>query len=674
MSQESNPKSIWSVNQSHDYLVTKIKSNDLVMAWAIDSETRKPVYIFELDAAHRGSKCQCLCVSCEMPLTAVNVAKLDYIQRPHFKHPKGAQRDSCLVLAARFAIAQQLLEQGFVELPQRKVSSRFVGLSGKEYHAWEVRRPERVRVIDTHFDDKATAVLTLEDGRKIVVTLTGGVVEQTNSDAPFVASISIDTGGDLSIAGMAPDELKAKMKLLWAGACWNSHWEDSTLLQKARNGATALAINELDCLDDNGTIPTDITDLTKTQKRETLLHLEVKRILEREKRIRLPQLVARVKRDVPSSKEFVRETIWPAEYVLLQDVQLEKKFDRIVPDVIAKVVDPENEGQTYPLSIEITVTNTIDDERMRRIRSTNLAALEIDLSRFGGIITREQLNDLVIEELVAKQWLHHPKIAAEVTKLEAQLDAELLIFKERSLIRSKYRETSIEEWASRYEEAFVEHQALMEIWYKSDKETVQDNPSARLNQDIQLWENKLENATFALTEYGFPQSIIKGNNRIYSILKRLFSIKLNTVVGYTFDSCWQVINTCQMDRDDSKTWHTLYLIAIHQYNPQVTSQQKLKIQEWRQQVLDSINSGSQEYLRSTRYDAFLALLFPEMKAALANPLGKKVVEDKPRYEQFTKPYSSADTTEDGWLKGKALQEWIRKNPVAAKNWYGPSND
>lgn len=672
MSQESSPRSVWTVNQSHDDLVTKIRANDLVMAWAIDSETRKPVYIFELDAAHRGSKCDCLCVSCEMPLTAVNVAKLDYIQRPHFKHPKGAQRDSCLVLAARFAIAQQLLEQGFVELPQRKVSSRFVGLSGKEYHAWEIRRPERVRVVDTRFDDKATAVLTLDDGRKIVVTLTGGLAEQTSSEDPLVASISIDTGGDISIAGMSPEDLKSRMTLLWAGACWNSHWEDSALMENARNGATSQAINELDWLEDDGTIP-GIGNLTKAQKSETLLHLEVKRILEREKRIHLPELVARVKREVPSSQEYVRETTWPAAHVMLQDVLLEKRLDRVIPDVIAKVVDSENEGQTYLLSIEVTVTNAIDEERMRRIRSTNLATLEIDLRRFGGIVPRAELNDLVIEELAAKQWLYHPKVALEETKLRADLDAELLTVKERSLIRENYRNTSVEEWASRYEEAFVEIQALMEVWYKSDQETVQENPSAPLNQELQIWQNILDDSTFALTEYGFPQSNLKGNGRLHSILKRLFSIKLNAVVGYAFNSCWQVINTCRMDSDGSKSWHTLYLIAIHQYNPQVTSQQQEKIQKWRQQVLDSINSGSEDYLRSTKYDAFLALLFPEMKAALAKPKGKKVIETKPRYEQYVKSYGSADTTEGGWLKGKALEDWKRKYPEAARNWFGTNN-
>ena len=104
--------SLWKLSTQNNDLSAKPKANDLVMAWAIDKDSGEPRYILELDKNHRGASCSCLCVSCKLPLTAVNAAKAEYQQRPHFKHPKGAQRESCLVLAARYASAQQLLEQG----------------------------------------------------------------------------------------------------------------------------------------------------------------------------------------------------------------------------------------------------------------------------------------------------------------------------------------------------------------------------------------------------------------------------------------------------------------------------------------------------------------------------------------------------------------------------------
>lgn len=211
---------------------------------------------------------------------------------------------------------------------------------------------------------------------------------------------------------------------------------------------------------------------------------------------------------------------------------------------------------------------------------------------------------------------------------------------------------------------------MKETWYKLDKETVQDNPLAPINKEIQIWQDRLDDTIFALSGYGFPQANLKGNNRIESILDRLFSIKLNAVVGYGFDTCWQVINTCQLDGNDSKTWHTLYLIAINQYKPSVNWKQNQNIQKWRQKVKESIDAGSEEYLRSTKYDAFLSLLFPEIKAALEKSYGKKAVELKPKYEQYTQSYSISDYSEGFWLKGKALEEWKRRYPESAKMWFG----
>jgi len=65
--------------------------SDLVIAWARDIETGEPRYILELGADRRGAKCHCACVSCGLPLIAVNAAKEAFVRRPHFRHPEGAE-------------------------------------------------------------------------------------------------------------------------------------------------------------------------------------------------------------------------------------------------------------------------------------------------------------------------------------------------------------------------------------------------------------------------------------------------------------------------------------------------------------------------------------------------------------------------------------------------------
>jgi hypothetical protein len=39
----------------------------------------------------RGARCNCKCISCGLPLTAVNAAKTEFQKRPHFRHPEGAE-------------------------------------------------------------------------------------------------------------------------------------------------------------------------------------------------------------------------------------------------------------------------------------------------------------------------------------------------------------------------------------------------------------------------------------------------------------------------------------------------------------------------------------------------------------------------------------------------------
>jgi hypothetical protein len=64
-------------------------------------------------------------------------------------------------------------------------------------------------------------------------------------------------------------------------------------------------------------------------------------------------------------------------------------------------------------------------------------------------------------------------------------------------------------------------------------------------------------------------------------------------------------------------------MAIHVYGPRMTSAQSGRVEDWRSQVIASIKSGEQTYLRDTCYDNLLALLFPEMAEGLKKPFGKR---------------------------------------------------
>jgi hypothetical protein len=121
----------------------------------------------------------------------VNAAKTEFLRRPHFRHPEGAQRDECLVLAARAAALRQLQEEGWLDLPRRRMSARVAGLSGKFHEAWVEEAPARIRISQVDYRDKATAVITLDDGRQLRVELTGtpGSTEQLTPSGQPVPTI-----------------------------------------------------------------------------------------------------------------------------------------------------------------------------------------------------------------------------------------------------------------------------------------------------------------------------------------------------------------------------------------------------------------------------------------------------------------------------------------------------
>lgn len=118
-----------------------------VMAWALDSDSGQPVYILDLNSSRAGGKCRCECPSCKLPLTGVNVGKVEYQIRPHFRHPNGiTEKSECVFQAARIAALELLKIHGFLELPRRKVRGQVIGVSGAAYEVWVHRPAERVRI------------------------------------------------------------------------------------------------------------------------------------------------------------------------------------------------------------------------------------------------------------------------------------------------------------------------------------------------------------------------------------------------------------------------------------------------------------------------------------------------------------------------------------------------
>lgn len=629
---------------------------DLIMAWAVDQDTGLPRYILQLDALHRGKKSNCKCPSCDAPLVAVNAAKTEFQIRPHFRHPNGAAREHCIIVAARKALAEMLGKQDQIILPRRRRSQNIEGLSGHYFDAWVERPAETVRINECHFRDETAAILTLDDGRRLIVQLVGrGVVTLLKDDEALLARIELEID-DPAIAMMSPDEIFKRLELAWSNGCWTQHWADSELDNLAQAKARKSASDALDWLESDNLS----AEMSPIERRETLLHREVKIILERERRIRLPGLNVEAKWQRDDG--FVDRRSWsaPDTEVSLSTVELEVHLGCSVPDVIASWID--SDGWTQSIFIEVTVTNPIGSERIDRLSSFGFPVIEIDIGRMGGIVTRDEFTRLVVEEVAGKRWLYHPTLDEEEQHLLIAMKREA---EEAAVTLRKRQEilaVSAADWAQRFLSAFRKR------W--SEQLIVGEGATSI---DWQKAQDELSEAIQALEVHGYPGAPLIDQEPLRMIIARILSIRDDTGVEYKFDNAWAVINAIRCDRGSfSLKWHTLFLIAVRTYRPTLNAEQTRKFVQWRELVKTSIENEESTYVRDTVYDRLLGLLFSEMRPALSKPFGTPLqilekdydVQEPSPVSQPNRPFS----LDNVFLRGSEFEEWARRNPDAAKAW------
>jgi hypothetical protein len=130
---------------------------------------------------------------------------------------------------------------------------------------------------------------------------------------------------------------------------------------------------------------------------ETILHLAAKEILQKNKKIHLPAVMTSLGYARGQSID-----LYPKHILHFEKVFLEKRIDKIIPDIIIHVKGRQ-------LIIEITVTHSIDRIKMNRIRKLNISTLEIDLRKQDQQLTINMLEKLLIYDLACKKWVYNAK-------------------------------------------------------------------------------------------------------------------------------------------------------------------------------------------------------------------------------------------------------------------------
>lgn len=143
---------------------------------------------------------------------------------------------------------------------------------------------------------------------------------------------------------------------------------------------------------------------------ESSLHLAAKDILSKARKMTIPSVYVHF----PDSYK-KDELISKAKEIEIESVELERSFGSIVPDVVVY-------AGGKPFFVEIFVTHCIDDNKLEKLRESQISTIEIDLSKKTSIMSVDELTKILIGDSDEKQWKYNRLSEAYLNKFIAVAD------------------------------------------------------------------------------------------------------------------------------------------------------------------------------------------------------------------------------------------------------------
>lgn len=623
-------------------IATEVRHNptamlsELVIAWGAHKDTDHPVYIEELPRSQSGLHCDCVCPACRAPLVARNagVPITQRRRRAHFAHSAGTATRDCQIVAARLAALRALSDQGYIELPGYKVRASARGLSGTEYTAEHTVPPRSFRLQDIQYQDATTAILTLDDGRRLRVEMVGSL-EAPDTAAPddpdaLVPTIRIIVN-DPEIADLSPEELLPRLTLSAEDtSCWRNHWEEEELRRQAELEAQQQALDALDALPHQ---LAELEALPPELRRQGLLHALALQLLQEAGHIAVPSL-----RTASASSSPVVPS-----HLDIEHARAEPRLGQLIPDLILQCRQPGYEQ----LLCEVTVTHGINPDKLTRLRALELPAIELDFRLASGKISRAELRHLVVEDTHLKRWVCHPSLQHEELasaqpeyKIERStppftsdvasdslpsglaerrvpspiftiVHPDHVVIPTGSIIKRQWAEMSDDQLRSIY---------LSHI----RRYGVTDTPEQQ-DQDINSYALHV-GAARELVRRGFTELTDPLLSGPAGLIEQLISIRYDKVIGawsYSPRTAAElVIFMAARDDEQWRPYSTLRLLARKVFKPLETPTQTARIVEWRNQVIAAIQAGDPQYLRPRTFDKAIAFLIPDLGPELLHSFGR----------------------------------------------------
>lgn len=146
---------------------------------------------------------------------------------------------------------------------------------------------------------------------------------------------------------------------------------------------------------------------------ESALHILAKNIIEKEKKIKIPELLYF---DKKYSKSMVALSVSKTLNVDL--VELEISQDNIRPDLILHI------GKKR-LFIEIAVTHKVDEEKKKKIEKLGISTIEIDLAFYQSEYRIDEIKELIINSDSNKEWIYNSQLSNLISTYNKTKEKEI---------------------------------------------------------------------------------------------------------------------------------------------------------------------------------------------------------------------------------------------------------
>lgn len=180
---------------------------------------------------------------------------------------------------------------------------------------------------------------------------------------------------------------------------------------------------------------------------QTSIHLVAKEILEKKGEIKVPKVSVFLNEGIEINERriFISkgyfENLSEEKYIKFDNVILEKKLHKFIPDVVA-IVDNKK------LIIEIAVTHFVGRQKLQKIIDSKISAIEIDLSKIQNNFNINEFEPLIIENIESKKWLHNQYSIEKKLKLQTKLTTSIVEKNQNEEKRKTKAER--EEWYKQY--------------------------------------------------------------------------------------------------------------------------------------------------------------------------------------------------------------------------------